>query len=288
MTRAGSRRESWASVLSGDRFALVARLTLIVTLVNGRDSVALLLLTAAVTTVVFLDPKRLRWPWPWFGLAAAFGWSQWVEWWVVDDHVVATTYWLVALGCVCLARDTDRALRLSARVLLGTIFAVAFGWKLLSSQYVSGEFWRYTLVRDPRIEWIALHVGGTDRADLIRGRAALAGLGEAPTAPERVEVAEGPRNRVLANVMTWWGLAVEGAIAALFLSPLGRRGQRARPVAVLVFCMTTYVLIPVVGFAGLLLTMTIAVTDEARVRALLIGAAALLMVWASLFDVILL
>jgi hypothetical protein len=63
---------------------------------------------------------------------------------------------------------------------------------------------------------------------------------------------------------TWSTLAIETAIAALFLLPVSPSLQAARHVLLLGFCAVTYAFAPVAGFGWLLLVMGLAVcrTDQ--------------------------
>lgn len=279
-------RSAWSRLVGADRYLLAARLTLLATLVNGRDEMVVVLATAAVTTLIFLEPARLRSPLPWFALGAVLGWTQWVEWWAIDDHAVANTYWLFAIGLSRVARQPDRTLELSARLLLGGIFVVAIGWKLLSSQYVGAEFWRYTLLRDHRVEWVSEVAGGTSDATIDRNRADLAALTGSGEVDEVVLLAEGDRQAGVASFFTVWGVLIEAAIAIAFLAPLRGRWSLARPLSLFVFCCTTYVLIPVYGFAALLLTMGAVVFDDPRWRAATVPVAGVLLAWAGIFDLL--
>ena len=58
----------------------------------------------------------------------------------------------------------------------------------------------------------------------------------------------------MAAMLTWGGLAIETATAALFLWG-GERLRRLRLVVLLTFCVATYALAPVTGFGCLLLAM---------------------------------
>lgn len=271
-----------------DPFLVVARLSLFVAIVNNHSDVAMALFFGVATALLYFQERWLRSAWPWLAMAAVLGWTQLQEWWLVDDHPVATTYWLAALGISRFGSRPDAVLAHTARLLLAALFALAFGWKLLSGQYLSGDFFEYTLVRDPRFERVAVLVGGTDGDALEQDRLAIAELTSAATAGELIEIDTGPRVRSLALAFTWFGLLLEGAVAGAFLAPLRGRWQLLRPATLIAFCLTTYAIVPVAGFALLLLTMGMAHARLPWVRRAHVGAGIVILVWDAFLVAVIL
>lgn len=279
----------WRAVLAfEDAFLPVARLTLLTVLVIVHGDRVQLLVTAVVTAMVFLEERRLRSPWPWLTLATVLAVRQWQEWWLVDDHAVLATYWLGALGLSRFGHRPDDVLRSSARLLVAGVFVFAFGWKLLSSQFTSGDFFEYTLVRDPRFEPVAVLAGGVDETRLAAGRAAVDAFTAGGTVTDTVHVSHGPRTETVAAILTAFGLAIEGSVAVVHVLPLRGRTQVLRPVSLLAFCLTTYVVLPIAGFGMLLLAMGMAQSASRRMRSLQAGAALVVLVWGSVLATLVL
>ena len=207
------------------------------------------------------------------------GAAQLSEWWLVDDHPVATTYWIAAVGVSRLAQRPADVLRFSARLLVASLFALAFGWKLLSTQFTSGTFFEYTLVRDPRFEPVAVIVRGGAQDDLDRQRSAISAFTVDGEAGDVIELTTAPGMRSAARVFTWLGLVLEGLVATAFLMPLPNRLQIVRTVALIAFCVMTYSVIPVAGFALLLLTMGLAQARSAAERRVHLIAGILVLAW---------
>ncbi|HAS10919.1 MAG TPA: hypothetical protein DCS55_10460, partial [Acidimicrobiaceae bacterium] len=176
----------------------------------------------------------------------------------------------------------DDVLALSARLLVGALFALAFGWKLLSGPFVSGDFFEYTLVRDDRFEPIAVLIGGAEEDQLVQERGVITQLTSTGAAGDAVEIETGARTRSVALTFTWVGLIMEGAVAAAFLAPLRGRWQLLRAVALIGFCVTTYAVLPIAGFAVLLLTMGLAHAHRPGVRRAHAIAAAAILVWNAI------
>lgn len=271
--------ESTSPILGLDSFLVVARSSLLVTLVTLHADVALLLFVASMTLVLFLNERLLRTAWPWLLMAGVLGVAQAQTWWLVDDHVVAATYWLGAIGASRFAQQPGAVLALTGRLMIAVIFSLAFGWKLLSSQYTSGDFFEYTLLRDPRFEPIAVLVGGADEDGLEADRVAVSDFTQHAELDEQIVVSAGPRTREVALGLTWYGLAIEGAVAAAFVLPLRARWRLLRPMLLIVFCVTTYTVVPVTGFALLLLAMGFAHEGQAAARRAYLAAGVYVFVW---------
>lgn len=268
-------------VAQTDWFLPVARLSLLVLLVNGHDDLRVLAIGATATAVLFLNERWLRSAWPWLGLAAVLGASQALDWWRVDDHRVATTYWLAALGVSRLAQEPRRTLELTARILVGFLFLLAFSWKVASSQYTSGDFFRYTLLRDQRFEPAAVILGGVEREDLEATRRELSDHRAVGSFGDVVTVDVSRRLDAVAVGFTGWGLLIEGVVAAAFLLPFRRRWHWLRPATLLAFCLTTYLLVPVVGFGVLLVTAGLAQERGRRVRRLYLATFVVVFLWGA-------
>jgi hypothetical protein len=127
-----------------------------------------------------------------------------------------------------------------------------------------------SLVDDLRFEEFTRLAVGIDNGELE----ALRGLVESHqdgvfVAPPDVP-APPARLFAVADVLTASTLAVEIAVAAAFLAPLGTFVSRARHALVAVFCASTYALAPVAGFGWLLLSMGIAQCEPEKERTRLV------------------
>lgn len=265
-----------------DPLLLAARSTLAALLVVVHTDRPLLVFAAVATAMLFLQERLLRSPWPWFVIAAVLGRDQFSEWWLMDDHVVLMTYWLVAVGLSRFATKPDAVLSQSARWVIVGVFAFAFGWKLLSSQYLSGDFFEHTLLRDHRFEPWAVWFGGADAAELAANRSVVSTFTAAGDVGDTLEVDAGPRTSLMAHVLTYFGLVIEGAVAASFALPLRGSWRAVRHVTLIAFCVTTYSVVPVAGFGLLLLSIGLAHARRPGWRTAHLAAGAFVFVWTSI------
>jgi hypothetical protein len=177
------------------------------------------------------------------------------------------------------ARAGQRALAWNGRALVGLAFAFATLAKLASPDYLDGRFFRVTLVEDRRLERFVEVLGGLDGDALHARRAYVGEYGPGP-ALARAVPPEPPRLRGLARAATWLTLALEAAVAAVFLTPLARNAW-LRHALLLLFCATAYAIAPVASFGWLLLAMGAAqcAPDARRTRLAYLCVYALLVLY---------
>jgi hypothetical protein len=199
----------------------------------------------------------------WLALAATLGAAAWAGRWHVDNHQFLIAYWCLALGLAAASADPGRTRRISARLLVGAVFLLATTWKLLSPDFLDGSFMRFTLLTDPRFGEVAELVGGLDSSDLEDNRAAVDALGDPAGPLDPVRLHSTPRLDRAAQALTWWTVAIEGAVAVTFLTRW-RRLARQRDLALIAFLITTYAVAPVIGFGWVLACLGLAQRDRSR------------------------
>lgn len=296
MTTAGPATTAPAPVAAGpadllrrlrtmDPLLVVLRASLVVLLVNSNDDPLVMAGVAVLCLVALPRPAVLRSPWPWAVAFVAVGARQLATWHSLDDHIVVTTYWCGAIAAGLGARDARATLALSARGLVGLVFAFAAGWKVLSGQFLDGTFFRYSLLFDDRFEVVGRTLAGT--TDRIRDAdaAAVARLLAGPGGGE-VVLQEGPGGPALAMAFTWWGVLIEVAVALAFLLPLRGRWRGLRHGTLFAFVGTTYVVLPVGAFGALLLVLGAAQAESERLRTAYVAGIGAMVVWAAAWPLL--
>ncbi|QGG95462.1 hypothetical protein [Actinomarinicola tropica] len=251
-------------LLAGPTADLLCTLTLVVVVLNTDEDPAVFLLAVGGLVVGLLRPAWARHPAWWLAVGAVLALRQITAWEGVDNHVVVTTYWCLALGVCLLASDPTRAIGRSARLLIGLVFGFAVAWKIMSPDFLNGDFFRYTLLADERFEFVTRHLGGVSTTAYERNQAELASLHAAAPDARTAQLDLGPRVSTMAVAMTWFAVVTESAIAATHLAPLPPARTWWRPATLLFFCAGTYLVVPVGGFGCLLVTMALADSTLAR------------------------
>lgn len=251
-----------------ERLDLVPRLTLLLLLLTSAQTLPRLLLSAGLTLLVFRKPSIYGNGWFWIGLSLLMGIWNVTLWEDLDNHIWLANYWYLAVGLSMLSSEPERTLSTNARLLIGLTFAFAVLWKTMSPDYLPGNFFLYTLLTDIRLEYLSQGLAGLPDGAIAANRDSLALLEATSGARDEVGLTSAPALEVLADFMAWFGYLIEVGIALAFLLPLPPPTFWIRHALLVVFCVATYAVVPVGGFAGALLTMCAGMGETPRVRRL--------------------
>jgi len=201
-------------------------------------------------------------------------------WQFHDNHNYLICYWSFALF-LGLWFDEDERLKawaLSAATLLGATMLVAVAQKCRSEFYLDGSFFLYRFLTDPRFEFLGM-IADVDLHPIIEQNYQILDQLKSNT---KVATLVGANDllRNLASVMTWWGIILEALIGIFFLLPKSNRFAYWGHPLLLVFCGTVYALLPVRGFAMVLLLMGLVQTKPEQ--ALLRGTYLVFMIYIFL------
>ena len=230
--------------------------------------------------VIIATPALMRSPVVWLAIGMPRLTIDFVNWHGIDDHEVLISYTCIAFGLALWCPDPARIIRQSLPVLVGLTMAMATLWKLGSGQFLDGDTLRYTLLTDPRFELATSWFGGMDDAAVAANDAALASLRD-PAGAETVTLVEPARLTLLALGLTVGAVLLEGWLAIVYLQRRSRAGLRAGLLAI--FCLATYVIVPVSRFGLILCTCAYAGSEERNDRGLLLGAVAFCLIWPPIW-----
>jgi hypothetical protein len=259
-----------AAMGASDQWDTTLRLTAAYAVIRfgiPRDRVGFWIGGLGIIALVF--PRMLRSTVLWTGICIALAMTQLSQAIVLSENFLALC-WFTAIA---LSTYRDRVslsgAHLSARLLIGAVFAQAFAWKaILRPEFVNGSFTRFSLLFCNVFDRVTLRLGLMSPAEYRANGAIYTSieLGEgALNAP--VPVNEPTLLLVVATVITVWTLATEGGIALTFLAPTRSALHRGRNVGLLAFLWTVYLILPVQGFGLLFSAMGYAQTDPDEVRA---------------------
>ncbi len=266
-----------------DPFDLAAVVSLVV-LVPSPARAGMLLATALALTaaVVVVMPQARRTPWPWLVFAVFHAVTYATRWYLLDNHDALVAYWAVALVIAATGRRND-LLALQARLLLGLTFALATGWKIVSGQFLNGDFFTLALLVDPRFRGVTETLAGVPVEQVHANADSLASAGASLT-PGSVPLTGVEAVAAVAVVLTVATLVIEAAVALAMLLPEPPTGVRLRSLLLAAFLVGTYVIVPVSRFGILLAAMGVAqAAHSPRVRIGFAAGAFGLMVWGTLW-----
>jgi hypothetical protein len=198
--------------------------------------------------------------WYWFLVAALHFTVLLFNYRQADNHHYLEGYWCIALAiAACLpVRDASESLACSGQGLIALCFIAACLNKLISRDFRSGNFMIYTLIFDPRMAAVS-YLTGLSPKDVNEHQRARALILDGKTKRSAVPV---PIRLIrLGKFLTWWTIFVEMSVAAIFVFPLPE-ADVFRFVTLLLFVVTTYILVPVPTF-GMILMLIVSVGLEA-------------------------
>lgn len=247
---------------------MALRLTALLLLLYGSSDLWLDLPLQALCGALLLSPFLLRSFGAWALVCVLFWGFNASDWQWIDNHKYLMSYWALVCALCLLSRRPGELLAHNARWLIGLAFLFATAWKLLAGQYLDGSFLHHTFLADGRLSAAARWMGGVAPELLAQNRLYEDQLALNPAPGFYAQFATTPLMRQVALISSWWTLLIEGLVALAFLVPprwgTGQGGgfQRllgwfsaTRDLWLLVFLMTTYLLLPVLGFAYLLAIM---------------------------------
>lgn len=200
-----------------------------------------------------------------------------------EDHCFFMMYWCLAFGLALLGKRRKFALRRSARLLIGTCFAIGFVWKVVSSEFIDGSLFHFKLLFDYRFsEMVTGPVGGLSAASTASNLEAYLTLRSVDQPANFVPLDFPNRVSSLAWLMTVWTVAIEGLIAIMFLLPSSRIAERWRDLVLIFFMLSTYIVVPVLGFASAFVALGVAQARSSRVKLGYLLSSIFLLVWFSI------
>jgi hypothetical protein len=244
------------TVFETRRIELVTVMTALVVMTHSLftvDDVRTVLMFAALVV-----PAVRRFGPFWIGVGIFRFFSQVPQHWPsLDNHQHLINWWCLGLGFALMASQSEEAIRRLARIMLGLCFLFATIWKIRSPDFLNGDFFTWTFATDSRLRAFAeTFLGLPEGAQRMNGDALR--LLELGAAGGSEPIVTGSRLHIAAIITSWYTVVIEGSIAVFYLVPERFRVARWGHWALLVFIVTVYPIAPVVGFALILMTMSVA------------------------------
>ena len=242
-------------LLSQPRDILTLRLTLLLLILHGSSTWTLDMPQRALCGLMLLSRGLLLDRWLWVILAALTMWINALHWAWIDNHKYLISYWCLACAFAVGSASRDRVLAVNGRWLVGLAFFFAVVWKLLGGEYLNGSFLHFTVLTDARLEVAGAFVGGLGPEVLPQNRLLMSLVTIFPDQTTGVVLQTSPRLELISWLASYWTLFIEGAVGVAFLVHGWRLSNKLKDALLVLFILTTYVLLPVSGFAFLLCVM---------------------------------
>ena len=263
---------------STDPLDVIPLLLAVLIVPTGGGIPTLVGIIAAAVIAVTPTLQRSRWLW----LAIGFGRLavEFTNWHGVDNHEVLISYTCAAFGLALASSDPARTAARSLPMLVGLTMAFATAWKIGSGQFIDGDTLRYTLLSDRRFDLAAEWFGGLSPTEIELNDEALIAMRK-PGQSEAATLVEPARLTRFAVAFSWGAVAIEAVLAVFYLRP--RTSPRIRAELLAVFCVVTYLLVPVSRFGLVLVAGAYAGTSARFDRRVLIATAAFCIAWPPIW-----
>lgn len=145
--------------------------------------------------------------------------------------------------------------------MIGLCFLFATIWKIRSPDFLSGDFFSWKFTTDIRFREMAESLLGTPREANAENFQTLASLKAGPIG-RVADFVIGDRTYTVARFVSWYTVLIEGIVAVTYLAPQRSRISKLSHWALFVFIVTVYPIAPVIGFALILLALSVGAVSE--------------------------
>ena len=188
-----------------------------------------------------------------------------LSWQFADNHQWLYLYWVLALFLKEITHSEQETSVFQARSLLAVVFTVACFWKIVDGQYLNGAFFQFEFIADKRLQGFVDQFLGMDFNQVrvnsfISNQHIMDGL--TPVFYKNPLVLS-DRALLVAKIFSYLTILLEALIAILFLSD---KKSIWADWMILLFILFTYSLIPVHGFAAMLIILCIAQSKKSMVK----------------------
>jgi hypothetical protein len=203
---------------------------------------------------------------PWFWLTLFLGPLAYLmfNWYETGNHLFLMAQWMLALTLALFAKDRDKAITLSSRFLIGTVFALASLWKWISPDFASGSFFNFFFLHDFRMGPVAPLFSSLQLEDIRHNAQAVMALSKQPT-EVLLYLKSDPVIPIVSRYLALGAGILETLVAVLFLLP-SRQLSGWRDASLMVFVCGTYLIAPVSVFGVLLSAMGFAQAQHGLTR----------------------
>lgn len=244
-----------AELLNQPRHILVLRITLLLLVFYGSSTIWLDVPLRIICGLMLIAPAFLSNQVLWL-VICAFVWTVNANDWLwIDNHKILISYWCLVCALAVSSQEPDRVLSWNARLLIGLSFAFATIWKIIGGEYWNGAFLHHTFLIEYRVETVATIISGLSPDILPQNQILVEILSSFPNIVQSVTLFSSPRLEMITLVASYWTLFIEGIIALAFLGKSFSWLFQIRNWLLIIFIVTTYFLLPVLGFAYILAIM---------------------------------
>lgn len=254
---------------SMDSFELVSTLTIIIGVIYFADDPLYKVGMAvfAVASVVYAPIKNSFLFW--MALAAFLAFMVALSWETTTSDLYLYLYWCIALAVTRLSSNPKGTLAVVARYMIALIFLFSFFWKIISPDFATGNFFRFSFALDARLAPVAILLTPMTIQDFLRNRelASFRNLVQG----DKVKLFESSQVRVLSRILAVTTLVIELLVGLAFVTSW-RKFKLFKDGLLLLFLLTTFAVAPITRFGVLLACIGFSQAEDRDYKSLFILA----------------
>ncbi len=188
--------------------------------------------------------------------------SNSLQWYMLDNHKILFMYWVLLLTMyLWLEKDTEY-IRANSKLLIGLVMLFAVVQKVLN-EFLTPGFLHGRFLFDSRFMLITHFLTDIPVELLYKSKQSMTMLNALPIHQSFVQLKSTPLMATSIYIFQVFGLVVEFLVSILFLG--GKKDSNAKDISLIIFCIGTYFIFPVIGFSSILLLLGIA-QSTAKIR----------------------
>ncbi|WP_047547439.1 hypothetical protein [Psychroserpens sp. Hel_I_66] len=191
----------------------------------------------------------------WLLIACLLLFFNGLQFYNIDNHKILFVYWILLLTVYMWTNKDMDYIRSNSKLLIGLVMFFAAFQKLINEFTMPG-FLHGCFLFDSRFMLITHFMIDTPYQELINNRNSTAILNLIPINNSSVSLTSSTYMGTILYAFQIFGLIFEGLVAMLFL--FSKRKSVIKDIALIMFCIGTYFIFPVIGFSSILLILGIA------------------------------
>ncbi|MTI30093.1 hypothetical protein [Xanthovirga aplysinae] len=177
------------------------------------------------------------------------------QFYILDNHKILFVYWVLLITFYLWTDKELKYLRSNSKILIGLVMFFAVLQKVIN-EFTSPGFMHGRFLFDERFMLVTHFLIETPYEVLANNRNSIGVLNILPVDNSFVTLSSTPFMGRVLYAFQLFGLAFEGLVASLFL--FSKNDSIIKDIVLLLFCLGTYFIFPVIGFSSILLILGIA------------------------------
>jgi hypothetical protein len=237
---------------------LILKFSLILLVLDGSTGWGLDIFMRIICVLMLAFNKYTSNKFLWLLIAILLLFFNSLQFYNIDNHKILFVYWILLLTVYMWTNKDIEYIKSNAKLMIGLVMFFAAFQKLINEFTVPG-FLHGCFLFDGRFMLITHFIIDTPYQELLNNRNSTVVLNVLPINNSSVSLTSSTYMSTILYAFQIFGLVFEALVAMLFI--FSKRTSIIKDVALIVFCIGTYFIFPVIGFSSILLILGIAQTN---------------------------